>query len=110
MGRSVQKLRREVEKAKRALSSTHQARVEIGALRWGGLLGDVDPGAFRGDQQRPLQEHSWTSKAGHGGLGVEEDPDRRDRAGRWIYANPEDPAADQGLLQRQGTEPGHQPR
>merc|ERR1712195_292978 len=30
--RSVQKLRREVEKAKRALSSTHQARVEIEAL------------------------------------------------------------------------------
>eukprot|EP00397_Hematodinium_sp_SG-2012_P017762 GEMP01018173.1.p1 GENE.GEMP01018173.1~~GEMP01018173.1.p1 ORF type:complete len:657 (+),score=179.89 GEMP01018173.1:43-2013(+) len=30
--RSVQKLRREVEKTKRALSSTHQARVEIEAL------------------------------------------------------------------------------
>merc|ERR1712157_278016 len=30
--RAVQKLRREVEKAKRALSSTHQARVEIEAL------------------------------------------------------------------------------
>merc|ERR550514_410473 len=30
--RSIQKLRREVEKAKRALSSTHQARVEIEAL------------------------------------------------------------------------------
>jgi heat shock protein 5 len=30
--RSVQKLRREVEKAKRALSSTHQTRVEIEAL------------------------------------------------------------------------------
>merc|ERR1712091_793461 len=30
--RSLQKLRREVEKAKRALSSTHQARVEIEAL------------------------------------------------------------------------------
>merc|ERR1712195_336503 len=30
--RSVQKLRREVEKAKRALSSTHQARVEIDAI------------------------------------------------------------------------------
>jgi heat shock protein 5 len=30
--RSVQKLRREVEKAKRALSSTHQARLEIEAL------------------------------------------------------------------------------
>merc|ERR1719453_437859 len=30
--RSMQKLRREVEKAKRALSSTHQARVEIEAL------------------------------------------------------------------------------
>merc|ERR1719395_517408 len=29
--RSLQKLRREVEKAKRALSSTHQARVEIEA-------------------------------------------------------------------------------
>merc|ERR1712028_118556 len=32
MGRSVQKLRREVEKTKRALSSTHQARMEIEAL------------------------------------------------------------------------------
>merc|ERR1712054_430238 len=30
--RAIQKLRREVEKAKRALSSTHQARVEIEAL------------------------------------------------------------------------------
>merc|ERR1712091_718085 len=30
--RALQKLRREVEKAKRALSSTHQARVEIEAL------------------------------------------------------------------------------
>merc|ERR1711935_1001876 len=30
--RSIQKLRKEVEKAKRALSSTHQARVEIEAL------------------------------------------------------------------------------
>merc|ERR1712138_174029 len=30
--RSIQKLRRDVEKAKRALSSTHQARVEIEAL------------------------------------------------------------------------------
>merc|ERR1712205_245963 len=30
--RSLQKLRREVEKAKRALSSTHQARIEIEAL------------------------------------------------------------------------------
>merc|ERR1711865_804468 len=30
--RSMQKLRREVEKAKRALSSTHQARIEIEAL------------------------------------------------------------------------------
>merc|ERR1711908_129925 len=30
--RSMQKLRREVEKAKRALSSTHQARLEIEAL------------------------------------------------------------------------------
>merc|ERR1712048_72072 len=30
--RAVQKLRREVEKAKRALSSTHQARIEIEAL------------------------------------------------------------------------------
>merc|ERR1711966_549230 len=34
--RAVQKLRREVEKAKRALSSTHQARVEIEAL-FGGV-------------------------------------------------------------------------
>merc|ERR1712222_54688 len=30
--RAIQKLRREVEKAKRALSSTHQARVEIEAI------------------------------------------------------------------------------
>merc|ERR1712159_212040 len=30
--RAIQKLRREVEKAKRALSSTHQARIEIEAL------------------------------------------------------------------------------
>jgi heat shock protein 5 len=30
--RALQKLRREVEKAKRALSSTHQARVAITAL------------------------------------------------------------------------------
>merc|ERR1712048_431832 len=30
--RAIQKLRREVEKAKRALSSTHQGRVEIEAL------------------------------------------------------------------------------
>merc|ERR1711892_1579022 len=30
--RSMQKLRREVEKTKRALSSTHQARIEIEAL------------------------------------------------------------------------------
>merc|ERR1711892_1254287 len=30
--RAVQKLRREVEKTKRALSSTHQARIEIEAL------------------------------------------------------------------------------
>ena len=30
--RSIQKLRREVEKTKRALSSTHQARVDIEAL------------------------------------------------------------------------------
>lgn len=30
--RSIQKLRREVEKTKRALSSTHQARLEIEAL------------------------------------------------------------------------------
>merc|ERR1712054_399329 len=30
--RALQKLRREVEKAKRALSSTHQTRVEIEAL------------------------------------------------------------------------------
>merc|ERR1719265_1465595 len=30
--RSLQKLRREVEKAKRALSSTHQTRLEIEAL------------------------------------------------------------------------------
>merc|ERR1712078_798617 len=30
--RALQKLRREVEKAKRALSSTHQARLEIEAL------------------------------------------------------------------------------
>jgi len=30
--KAIQKLRKEVEKAKRALSSTHQARVEIEAL------------------------------------------------------------------------------
>ena len=35
--RSIQKLRREVEKTKRALSSTHQARLEIEALYDGHL-------------------------------------------------------------------------
>ena len=40
--RSIQKLRREVEKTKRALSSTHQARLEIEALCDGHLeeMGD----------------------------------------------------------------------
>merc|ERR1719410_636319 len=33
--RAVQKLRREVERAKRSLSSTHQARVEVEALHDG---------------------------------------------------------------------------
>jgi len=39
--RAVQKLRREVEKTKRALSSTHQARVEIEALFEGHDLSEV---------------------------------------------------------------------
>merc|ERR1711861_53151 len=39
--RSLQKLRREVEKAKRALSSTHQARVEIEALFDGADLSET---------------------------------------------------------------------
>merc|ERR1711975_169263 len=39
--RSLQKLRREVEKAKRALSSTHQARVEIEALFDGSDLSET---------------------------------------------------------------------
>jgi len=39
--RAIQKLRREVEKAKRALSSTHQARVEIEALFDGNDLSET---------------------------------------------------------------------
>jgi heat shock protein 5 len=44
--RSLQKLRREVEKAKRALSSTHQARVEIEALYDGLDLSETLTRAF----------------------------------------------------------------
>jgi molecular chaperone DnaK (HSP70) len=72
--RAVQKLRREVEKTKRAFSSTHQGRVEIEApFRWRRLLRGVDPRALRRDQQRSLQEHLGPCEAGYGGLRPQED-------------------------------------
>ena len=64
--RMVQKLRREVEKTKRALSSTHQGRVEF--------YGNFDTSTLRRDQQRPFQEHPGAREAGHAGLGPQEGP------------------------------------
>ena len=53
--RAVQKLRREVEKAKRALSSQHQARIEIESLYDGeDFSEDSDQGSIWGTEHGRL--------------------------------------------------------
>ena len=63
--RAVQKLRREVEKAKRALSAAHQTPgLNQNTSGSSGLLRDSDQGQVRGAQHGSLQGNSQTSAEG----------------------------------------------
>ena len=109
--KAIQKLRREVERAKRALSTQHQVRVEIEGLfdgidfsetltraRFEELCIDLFKKTLA-----PVQRCSTTRRWRRVG-------DRRGRPRRRLDAHPQGAAAPQGLFQRQGAEQGHQPR
>merc|ERR1712070_112911 len=66
--RALQKLRREVEKTKRALSSTHQARIEIGALFDGVAFSETLTRArFEEINNDLFKKNLAASQARHGG-------------------------------------------
>jgi molecular chaperone DnaK (HSP70) len=92
--RSIQKLRREVERVKRALSSAHQARPRDRVpLRRGGLFGNPHACPFRGTQHRPLQEDARARGQGHVRRRYQEGRRRRDGPRGRVHADSQGAAA-----------------
>ena len=115
--RAVQKLRREVEKAKRALSVQHQVKVEVESIMDGedfsetltrAKFEELNMDLFRGtlvslsrippgDSQPPiLIQIAEAGAKGAGGRRHEEGGHSRDRSCWWLHPNPQGPAVAQG--------------
>jgi len=107
--RAVQKLRREVERVKRTLSSQHQARLEIEALFDGEDLSETLTRARFEDLCIDLFKKTLGPVGKVLGRWTQEVGSRRARARRRLHAYSQSPAALEGLLQRQGAEPGINP-
>merc|ERR1712054_319756 len=70
--RAIQKLRREVERAKRSLSTQHQVRVEIESLFDGVDFAETLTRALRGAVHRLVQKDADPGSEGDGRLRDEE--------------------------------------
>merc|ERR1719409_395000 len=109
--RAVQKLRREVERVKRALSNQHQARLEIESLYDGNDFSETLTRA----RFEELDLDLFKKTLGPVGKVMEDGDLAKTEIDelvlvRRLDAHPQGPVAAQGLLRRQGAEPRHQPR
>lgn len=139
IGKSYGRLKREVERAKRTLSSAMSSKVEVEGFHKGldlsetltrakfgeyishfqvscfGLflefssLGFFPFPSYRGNQQRSLQTYSESSQPGSQRLKSQEIRHRRDRSGRRLYSYPKDPRTSQRILRRQRAFQRYQP-
>jgi L1 cell adhesion molecule like protein len=107
--RSLHRLRTACERAKRTLSSSTTAFIEIDALYEGVDFNSTIPRQVLGDEHVVLQEDHGARRARAARRQDVQVARGRGGAGGWLHPDPEDPEHAPGLLQRQGAVQEHQP-